>query len=69
MTTGSSGALMPPPEPPMLAAVDAIGLLLGAALAALAERFPARTEVIETCAGFLVIGALALAGAALPAML
>jgi hypothetical protein len=50
----------------MLAAIDALSLVLGATIATLAARFPARTELLETCAGVLLIGGLLVAGSALP---
>ena len=50
----------------MLGIVSLISVTLGAAAAYVAERFPPRVETIETCAGFLLIGGLALIGAALP---
>jgi uncharacterized membrane protein YgdD (TMEM256/DUF423 family) len=52
----------------MVSIVSLVSVTLGAAAAYVAERFPSRTETIETCAGFLLIGGLALIGAALPAV-
>ena len=46
-----------------------IKMKLGALTAYVAERLPARAEMIETCAGFLLIGGLALIGSALPVVL
>jgi hypothetical protein len=53
----------------MVAALSLIGIVLGAATAYFAERFPAHIEAIETSAGVLLIGGLALLGSALPAVL
>ncbi len=53
----------------MVAAMSLIGTLSGAAAAFLANRLPRNRETIETCAGFLLIGGLALLGAALPVVL
>jgi len=44
-----------------------ISLTVVAAAAYVTERFSARVELIETCAGFLLIGGLAVIGAFLPA--
>jgi uncharacterized membrane protein YgdD (TMEM256/DUF423 family) len=52
----------------MVGIVSLVSVTAGAAAAYVAERFPSRTETIETCAGFLLIGGLALIGAALPAV-
>ncbi len=53
----------------MVAATSLIGMLSGTAAAYFADRLPRNRETIETCAGFLLIGGLALLGAALPAVL
>jgi hypothetical protein len=53
----------------MAGAFSLISVVLGGAVAAVAERFPARVETLETCAGALLIGGLALLGSALPAIL
>jgi len=53
----------------MVSIVSFISLTAGATAAYVAERFPARVELIETCAGFLLIGGLALIGAFLPAVI
>ena len=50
----------------MLGAVSLISVVVGAAAAAIAERFPAYVEAIETAAGVLLIGGIALVGASLP---
>ena len=53
----------------MVGAFSLIGIVLGAAAAYFAERFQAHREAIETGAGVLLIGGLALLGSALPAVL
>ena len=53
----------------MVGALSLIGIVLGAAAAYFADRFPAHIEAIETSAGVLLIGGLALLGSALPAVL
>ena len=53
----------------MLGIVGSIKVTFGAVTAYVAERLPARTEMIETCAGFLLIGGFALVGSALPIVL
>jgi hypothetical protein len=53
----------------MLGAVSFISVVVGAAAAAIAERFPAYVETIETAAGVLLIGGIALAGSFLPVVL
>jgi hypothetical protein len=52
--------------------VGALGLLsvaTGAVITYLSARFPAHVEALETGAGVLLIGGLALTGCALPAMI
>jgi uncharacterized membrane protein YgdD (TMEM256/DUF423 family) len=53
----------------MLGIVSLVSVTAGAAAAYLAERLPTRAEAIETGAGFLLIGAFALLGSALPIIL
>jgi hypothetical protein len=53
----------------MIGALSMIGAVCGSTAAYFAERFPHNRETIETCAGFLLIGGLALLGGALPAVL
>jgi hypothetical protein len=53
----------------MIGALAMIGAACGSAAAYFADRLPRNRETIETCAGFLLIGGLALLGAALPVML
>jgi len=50
----------------MIGAISLIGIVLGTAAACIAERFPAHVEAIQTGAGGLLIGGLALLGSALP---
>ena len=52
----------------MVAAVSLMSVVLGAAIAYLADRFPAHAETLETSAGALLIGGFALLGSALPTM-
>ena len=53
----------------MLGAVSFISVVLGAAAATVAERYPTYIEAIETAAGVLLIGGIALAGSFLPVIL
>ena len=53
----------------MLAIVSVVGVMLGAATAYASSRYPSHVEVLETVAGALLIGGLALLGTALPAVL
>jgi hypothetical protein len=53
----------------MLGAITLIAVVGGSAMAYFAARFPAHTEMLETCAGALLIGGLALAGSSLPTLL
>ena len=53
----------------MLGTVSLIKVAFGALTAYVAERLRARAEMIETCAGFLLIGGFALIGSALPIVL
>jgi hypothetical protein len=53
----------------MAGALSLIGIVLGAAAAYFADHFPDYIEAIETSAGVLLIGGLALLGSALPAVL
>ncbi|HEY2212017.1 MAG TPA: hypothetical protein VGH62_10460 [Bradyrhizobium sp.] len=55
--------------PPMLALVCTISVVLGGTTACLAERFPAYTPAMETVAGVLLIGGLALIGSGLPVLI
>jgi hypothetical protein len=53
----------------MVAAISVISVVLGAAVAYVADRFPAHIEALEMSAGALLIGGLALLGSGLPAIL
>jgi hypothetical protein len=53
----------------LVGALSLIGIVLGAMAAYFADRFPAHIEAIETGAGVLLIGGLALLGSALPAII
>jgi hypothetical protein len=53
----------------MAGMLSLISVVLGAAIASMAERFPAHVEALETGAGVLLIGGLAMLGCALPIML
>jgi hypothetical protein len=50
----------------MVALLSLVSVTAGAAAAYYAGRFPAHVEAIETAAGVLLIGGLALLGSALP---
>jgi hypothetical protein len=52
----------------MLALVSTISVVLGGTTACLAEHFPAYTRALETAAGVLLIGGLALIGSGLPVL-
>ena len=52
----------------MLIAFGVIGALSGAVLASCAGRFPARSTQIETAAGALLLGGIALLGFAFPSI-
>jgi hypothetical protein len=53
----------------MLGTVSLIKMKCGAAVVYTAERLRPHAEMIETCAGFLLIGGLGLIGSALPIVL
>jgi len=53
----------------MLAAISVISVVLGASVAYFADRYPAHVEALETGAGVLLIGGIALLGSGLPAVL
>ncbi len=53
----------------MVGAVSLLSVILGGALASVAGRFPAHVEMLETSAGTLLIGGLALLGLSLPTIL
>jgi hypothetical protein len=55
-----------------IAMIGAAGLVIatiGGVVACLSKRFPANTQTVETVAGFLLLGGLALIGCALPVMI
>ena len=52
----------------MVSAMSILSVGFGAALARLSERFPARTELLETIGGILLIGGFAAVGCALPSI-
>jgi hypothetical protein len=53
----------------MIGALSLLSVIAGAAVAYYANRFPAHVEALETSAGALLIGGLALLGSALPTVL
>jgi hypothetical protein len=53
----------------MFGTLGLLGVVAGAVVAYTAERWPAHIAVLETGAGVLLIGGLALTGYALPAMI
>lgn len=52
----------------MVGAAGLLSVLIGAALGYSPKRFPAHVGALETAAGMLLIGGLALAGCALRAL-
>lgn len=50
----------------MIAVISLVSVLAGVLLATVAERYPAHVATLETCAGVLLIGGLALMGSGLP---
>ena len=53
----------------MIAAISLVSVVLGAAVAYAAERYPAHIETLETSAGVLLVGGFALLGSGLPVCL
>jgi hypothetical protein len=53
----------------MLALVSTVSVILGGTTACLAERFPAYMPAMQTVAGILLIGGLALIGSGLPVLI
>lgn len=51
----------------MVGASSLLSVVMGVALACVAERYPTHIVMIETSAGALLIGGLALLGSVLPA--
>jgi hypothetical protein len=56
-------------ENAMVAAAGLLVVTIGTVVACAAKRFPAKTETVETAAGFLLLGGFALIGCALPVMI
>jgi hypothetical protein len=54
--------------PPMICGLCTISLVLGTAMAYLANGYPKHQTVLETLAGFLLIGGLGMLGYALEAV-
>ena len=52
----------------MVSVMSVLSVGFGTALARLAERFPARTELFETIGGILLVGGFAAIGCALPSI-
>lgn len=50
----------------MIGVMSLIGIVVGAAIAYLAGRFPSHVEMLEAGGGALLIGGLALLGSAMP---
>ena len=50
----------------MVGVMSVLSVGVGAGLARLSERFPARTEIFETIGGILLIGGFAAIGCSLP---
>ena len=53
----------------MVGILGLLSVMTGAAVAYLAKHFPAHIEALETCAGALLLGGLALASSGLPIIL
>jgi hypothetical protein len=53
----------------MIGVLSLLSVIAGTAVAYYADRFPAHVEALETSAGALLIGGLALLGSALPAII
>jgi|GEM_PF-1840208 len=58
--------LIGPRENAVVGILGLLSVMTGAAVAYFAERFPAHLEALETGAGALLIGGLALASSGLP---
>ncbi|MGE0563448.1 MAG: hypothetical protein AB7O50_02935 [Pseudolabrys sp.] len=50
----------------LIALISLTSVVSGAALATVAERYPARVALLEKCSGVLLIGGFALLGSGLP---
>ena len=57
------------PETAVVGILGLLSVVTGAVIACLANRFPAHIEAIETGAGALLLGGLALASCGLPVIL
>jgi hypothetical protein len=53
----------------MVGAAGLLVVMIGSVVACLSKRFPARTETVETFAGYLLLAGFALIGCALPVMI
>jgi hypothetical protein len=56
-------------ESAVIGILSLLSVMSGAAIAYLAKRFPAHIELLETSAGALLLGGLALASSGLPVIL
>ena len=56
-------------ESAVIGILSLLSVISGCAIAYLAKRFPAHIELLETGAGALLLGGLALASSALPVIL
>ncbi|MBV9261430.1 MAG: hypothetical protein JO205_08655 [Pseudolabrys sp.] len=54
---------------PVLSVISTISVAAGTFMAHFAQRFPARVETLETCAGYMLIGGLFLIGSGLPVLI
>jgi hypothetical protein len=61
--------LIGPPETAVVGILGMLSVVTGAVVAYLAKRFPAHIEVLETGAGALLLGGLALASCGLPVLI
>jgi hypothetical protein len=53
----------------MVAAISVVSVILSVAVAHFADRVPTHIEMLEICAGVLLIGGLGLLGSGLPIIL
>lgn len=58
-----------PPETAVVGILGMLSVVTGAVVANLAKRFPAHIEALETGAGALLLGGLALASCGLPVLI
>lgn len=61
--------LIGPPETAVVGILGMLSVVTGAVVAYLAKRFPAHIEALETGAGALLLGGLALASCGLPVLI